>query len=335
VKVTVAEPEYVRTSIVSIDSVKCKNASDGRIAFDITGGTAPYSFRRVEESVWKNGHEAGGLPSGEHTFIFTDSRSCEGQDTLIARVPEPDSLLFKSVAVTHTTCNENNGKISVALQGGTRGYRYRWLDFGQTEVGRDSVVSGLKQNALYRLEVADNNGCRQQLEQVIHPSTLPRVSRIEASAVLCYGDTTGSAQVAELTPAEPYSPYTIRWSNGDEGVFSHRFPKGQHYASIADTNRCATAFYFDIAQPDSLRLLFSEIKDPHCFGYSDGHILTKTLGGHGSYAYLWSNGATTPDATGLTKGDYSALVADENGCTYAWRSTASNTTYRTYLPEFM
>jgi hypothetical protein len=328
VKVTVTEPEYVRASIVSIDSVKCKNASDGRIVFGITGGTAPYSFRRVEEDVWKNGREAGGLPSGEHTFIFTDSHSCEGQDTLIARVPEPDSLLFKSVAVTHTTCNENNGKISVELQGGIRGYRYRWLDFSQTEVGRDSVVSGLKQNALYRLEVADNNGCRQQLEQVIHPSTLPRVNRIEASDVLCYGDTTGSAQVVELTPAEPYSPYAIRWSNGDEGVFSHRFPKGQHYASIADTNRCATAFYFDIAQPDSLRLLFSEIKDPHCFGYSDGHILTKTLGGYGSYAYLWSNGTTTPDATGLTKGDYSVLVADENGCTCSRQASLSEPDYQ-------
>jgi hypothetical protein len=312
--VTITEPEYLRASVNKIDSVKCKGGSNGKILFNISGGNPPYSFKKIDAPVWTLGNEATGLNTGFHTFIFTDSNACEGKDTLTVYMPELEELLFKDVQVTHTTCSEDNGKIKVELQGGTRPYYYKWIDFNNQEIGNDSTITDLKQNGLYRLEVTDANGCTQYLEQLIQPSKLPRITSVETTEVLCYGDSTGTARIAAVTAGEPYAPYSFTWSNGDTGEFSNRFEKGQHSVTISDENGCSTTYYFDIGQPDSLRLRISESKEPHCFGYSDGYIRTQTTGGKGNYTYEWSTGETTAHIENLTKGDYWVRVTDENGC---------------------
>ena len=50
-----------------------------------------------------------------------------------------------------------------------------------------------------------------------------------------------------------------------------------------------------------------------CNGNSDGAIDLSLSGGSGSYAYSWSNGATTEDITSLSAGTYSVTVTD-NTC---------------------
>lgn len=51
-------------------------------------------------------------------------------------------------------------------------------------------------------------------------------------------------------------------------------------------------------------------------GGGDGSI-TVTVGGNGAtpYSYLWSNGATTQNISGLSAGQYSLVITDYNGCT--------------------
>jgi hypothetical protein len=328
VLVTITEPEYLRASVARVDSVKCRDAFDGKIRFDITGGTTPYSFREIDAPVWTPGSEATGLAAGYHTFVFTDGNGCEGKDTLNVYVPEPDSLLFKDIQVTHTTCQEDNGEIRVELQGGTRPYYYRWLDGNDTVIGSDSIITGLKQNGFYRLYVTDANGCTQYLEQLIAPSTLPRILQVETADVLCYGESNGTALVTAVEPATPYAPYILTWSNGDTGEFSNRFPKGRHSVTVSDENGCSTTYYFDIGQPDSLYLLVTDYKDPHCFGYSDGYIHTETHGGAESNTYLWSNGATTPNIDSVAKGDYWVRVTDGNGCSFEKHFTLSEPDYQ-------
>ena len=52
-----------------------------------------------------------------------------------------------------------------------------------------------------------------------------------------------------------------------------------------------------------------------CFGGSDGSIDLSVSGGSGTYTYLWSDGSTSEDLTGLSAGTYDVLVTDTWGCT--------------------
>jgi hypothetical protein len=314
--IEITEPEPISVSESVIIPARCKNASDGGALFSVTGGTAPYFLSVLDSGIWSMGNMASGLPAGSHTFVFKDRNNCVRQDTVTLYVPEPDSLLFKNIKVTHTTCEENNGKIEVSMQGGTAPYQYRWTDPGNTTIGNTAKIPGLSQNRIYRLEVTDRNGCTQRLEQFIQPSIRQVITGLQTTPVLCYGDATGSAKVISVLPGTPYAPYSFAWSNGDQGTFSNRFHKGTHHVTVRDTNGCAVTRYFDITQPDSLHLFATEIKTPHCYGYSDGHILTGTLGGVKDYIYQWSNGVTAPDVDSLAKDVYSVTVTDANGCVH-------------------
>lgn len=61
--------------------------------------------------------------------------------------------------------------------------------------------------------------------------------------------------------------------------------------------------------------------DVLCFGENNGSIDLSVSGGTSPYTYLWSNGATTQDISGLNIGTYSVVVTDFHNCT----TTASET----------
>jgi hypothetical protein len=85
--------------------------------------------------------------------------------------------------------------------------------------------------------------------------------------------------------------------------------------TVNDANGCiATLGPITITQPSALALSETHV-NVLCNGSSTGSIDLTVSGGTGSYAYSWSNGATTEDLTGLAAGSYTVTVTDANGCT--------------------
>lgn len=315
VEVNITEPGYLTSRIASIDSVSCNGAADGGVEFAVDGGTAPYRFAGIDQSnLWIDGSAKGQLPAGRYRYIFTDNNNCIGQDTVEVEIPQPDSLLFNSIAVVHTTCEQDNGSIKVDLKGGTLPYRYEWLDSGNKPVGNQSSVGNLMRNGNYTLKVFDKNSCYQELKQRIETSTNPTVTNITTTDVICYGESNGTATVQNYQYGSPIAPLTFTWSNGNTGLSASGYAKGTHYVTITDTNNCSTVKYFDVVQPDSLRIAIVNSKMPKCFGYSDALIEATGVGGVGGYRYLWSTGADTGVLSNVSKGDYGLLVTDANSC---------------------
>jgi len=59
------------------------------------------------------------------------------------------------------------------------------------------------------------------------------------------------------------------------------------------------------------------IQDASCSGSSDGSIYGTVTGGNPPYQFLWSNGSTSEDISGILAGTYFITVTDSVGCTFS------------------
>jgi hypothetical protein len=85
-------------------------------------------------------------------------------------------------------------------------------------------------------------------------------------------------------------------------------------ASIFDGNCNKTGDDTNCNLPCTLNLTFT-CKKPKCFGDANGSINITANGAQGTVTYLWNDGVTTEDRTGLVAGTYTVTATDANGCT--------------------
>lgn len=64
----------------------------------------------------------------------------------------------------------------------------------------------------------------------------------------------------------------------------------------------------EVIEPPEQVVLEYEVTHVSSFNGSDGAIRTDMVGGDGPFNYFWSNGANTPDISGLTAGEYTVRV---------------------------
>lgn len=108
---------------------------------------------------------------------------------------------------------------------------------------------------------------------------------------------------------------SYNWSNGatteditdlDPGTYSVTVTEGRGYEVSSQEFTI-----FENAGAITGDIVVEEID---CFGESNGVLTANVQGGTGTFSYLWSNGETTQEISGLTEGVYSVDVTDSNDC---------------------
>ena len=139
--------------------------------------------------------------------------------------------------------------------------------------------------------------------------TGPTVS-LSSSNPSCFNTNTGSIT---STVTGGYSPYVYLWSNNSTTANLNNVAAGAYSVTVTNAQGCGRSANATLTAPTQIAITGNVIA-PSCNSANDGSISVSVTGGTGNKTYLWSNGATTANITGLDGGTFTVTVTDANGC---------------------
>lgn len=200
----------------------------------------------------------------------------------------------------------SDGLIDLSISNPVSGTLFAWVPGGeQTE-----DISGLSPGP-YQVNVQDGNGCQNSLLITILGQASPLTSTETHVDVSCFGGNDGSI---DLSASGGTQPYSFSWS--PNGAFSEDISglvAGIYTATITDNNNCSINLPVVISEPPNSTITETH-QDILCFGQITGSIDLTVSGGTAPFSFLWSNGLTTEDLSGLGPNTYSCDITDDLGC---------------------
>jgi hypothetical protein len=302
----ITQPPVITVAASSQTNISCNGGSNGTATVAASGGTGTLAYN------WTPGNPAGdgtnsvsGLTAGSWTCTVTDANSCTSSQSFT--ITEP-AVLSASTMQTNVSCNGgNNGDAMVMVSGGTPGYSYSWTPTG----GNGAMATGLMAGS-YTCIITDANSCTtSQTFSITEPPALTSMDM--QTNISCNGGNNGDAMVMVMGGA---GSYTYSWSPvaGNTDMITN-LTAGNYSCMITDGNGCSITETFTITEPFALSSTDTQT-DVSCNGGNNGDAMVMISGGTIPYSYSWSpSGGNGSMAMGLTAGNYSCLVTDNNGCT--------------------
>jgi gliding motility-associated-like protein len=285
----------------TIDSILCAGGNNGSISITVNGGVFPYSYAWSTGATTQNVNNlAGGVT---YTVTATDANLCT--ITASFNVTSPTALVT-SITGTNVTCHgAENGTASVTVSGGTSPYNYLWSNFRGTAT-IDSLNGGL-----YFVIVTDHNGCpAKDSVNVSEPSQIVITSAV--TQITCFNQNNGSITLT-ITGGVPAYTYTWNPTLSNSGTQTN-LAGANYLVTVTDVNNCSASAQIDITNPPAIAVN-DVVKNPKCYGDSNGMVNLITSGGVPAYTYTWSYGSQTAEQlTNVPVGTYEVTVTDANGC---------------------
>ncbi len=182
------------------------------------------------------------------------------------------------------------------------------------DCGDNSSVE-IKDGPEVKIEVGSTvNGEDVSLNHIEVPGSVDIVCAVEIDTIVkkdveCNGDSNGSIFVKMKCQT---CNYTFKWSDGATGPSRNALTAGVYTVTITDTDsNDTTEETVTISQPDPL-LVSGTASPADCD--KGGSVILDVSGETSPYTFVWSNGSTTKDITGVDPGSYSVKVTDAKGC---------------------
>ncbi len=310
----------------AIQHERCYGANDGAITNVVVSGvidplfnwTGPNGFVAATADI-------NNLEPGTYVLTVVDpASSCWVAKDFEVTAATPISY---SLTKQQVTCDPYVYRINVVgLAGGVAPYKYSWSGPGAITVDANGNATNLTKGGVYTVSIADQRGCLVQ-------QSLAIPYEIKLSAVADQLDcAAGNNGFVDLTVEGGSGSFSYQWTkNLDATVISTQqdidnLTSGVYKVTVTDlVEGCVKTSSYEIFEPTPITIT-GALTHVTCFGNGDGKIVATTAGGKIPYTYSWSNGASTKDLSGLSKGNYTLVVTDANGCT-------ANKTFRIYEPD--
>jgi hypothetical protein len=299
-------------------NVSCFGKNDGSINLTVSGGLPPYTYKWSIDGITTE--DINQLPVGYYTVEVEDQEGRIGKADITLLGPEPDmnpkiyESVYEYVNGYNISCyNCNDGSIDLSVVGGTGIYTYKWGD-GPTTQDRYGLAEGE-----YHVVIKDASTCGSNHQEFFRSFYLKQPGRDELNLQLtpyvysngfnvsCPDTKDGSI---DLTVTGGAQPYTYKWSTGATTEDINNLSAEYYSIEVTDANGSYKTAGINLKKPEPLGKLnitdvvykYNNGYNISCTGCYNGSIDITVTGGSGTYTYIWKDGATTQDRTGLGAG---------------------------------
>lgn len=231
-------------------------------------------------------------------------------------------------SITGDCSNTNSGAFSIQINGDAPDYSIQWLSptTGTTALG--AGVTAYTQTSLsagtYSFNIIDSCASGNTVLPVnIYISSGTCVSIINIENTICnVNNGSLTATTTNLYGQATFDLYnditgfvSTNTVNGNTYFFDD-LPYGTYYVIANDGGGCTgKSESVIIKQSSNLSFGLYKVDNAGC-GVNSGKLMITGLTGTPPYTYLWSNGETGDNITGLTSGSYNVTVTDNSGCSF-------------------
>jgi len=257
------------------------------------------------------------LSSGTYQLTVTDNVGCSITEIYPVQNITPNMGLT-TTSVIDDQCLQSQGQIIATATGGLAP-----LDFtldGNPDFWAPGQFDNLASGE-YLLMVVDANGCEDTLTVSVDNITTFTTTVVSVTDENCgFGD--GSI---DIDVAGTGTNFSYTWSNGAATQDISGLAAGSYTCNISDLdNFCDDNITVDVLFNPGFTLQSVSV-DENC-GDGGGSIDLTANGGSLPISYLWSNGSTTEDLTGLSEGEFIVTATDNIGCVVELEDTIFNNT---------
>jgi hypothetical protein len=214
------------------------------------------------------------------------------------------SPLTAELLTTDVSCyGGNNGAIETEVSGGAEPYSYSWSNGNTTP-----NINGLNEGE-YSLTITDSEGETLTVSASISQSQSSITIQSQISLASC-GTNDGAIDLS-VTGGTP--PYVYQWSNGKSSSSLAELYAGTYVIQVTDATGCVKTESFVVSENSDLAVSLTP-NFLQCHQEGQGEVTSSVSGGTAPYTYLWSNGDTTSNLSGVNSGRYVLTVTDANGC---------------------
>jgi gliding motility-associated-like protein len=294
---TVNQYSALNISLVKQDLL-CNNINTGIIDISVSGGFGNYTY------LWNDGitsEDRSQLSASTYSVTVTDNNNCSASTSVT--IDEPAAVTILETHIDILCSGDNNGSINLSVNGGQLPYSFSWND-GVTTKDRSNLIFGT-----YNVTVSDQNNCTATISvSLTQPPQLIISSSSQDAG--CNGANNGSI---DIFVSGGIMPYSFLWNDGVTTEDRNNLPPSSYKVTVTDNNGCSV-MTTEIVSELAAFLADFVITDETCSGKLDGSINVVLSGGASPFTYIWSNGMTTRDVTGLAAGNYTVTITDANNC---------------------
>jgi len=281
--------------------------SVGQITVAVTGDPAGYTYQWSPNANGQTTALITGLGLGTYDVTVTGiSNGCTATGTAI--VQEASPLNVVGFNITNPTCGGSDGDATVLTIGAVGTLSYNWSD-AQTTNPATGLAAGT-----YFVTVTDaSTGCSSIGDTILVQPTL--TASITAQNNPSCNIANGSATVTPVVTDGPAGPFTYAWSNGQTTATATGLSAGVAYTCDVTYQGCTVTVNLAAMNSSTLQIAITDKDDIICNGDLSSYAnVTLVTGDAASTTYLWSNGATTQNISGMAAGTYT-VTATSGSCT--------------------